>query len=72
MKVYLSHLAASAEVVLTDLLLDAIYFEEDRQRLVELRADILVCRRIMHGEPITEQEAEDYVTFCRESFDYML
>lgn len=72
MKVELSHLAASAEVVLTDLLLDAIGFEEDRKRLSELRADILVCRRIMSGQPITEQEAEDYVTFCRESFDYML
>lgn len=72
MKVDLSYLAASAEVVLTDLLLDAIVFEEDKKRLDELRADILVCRRIMHGEPITEQEAEDYVTFCRESFDYML
>ena len=72
MKVDLSHLAASAEVVLTDLLLDAIVFEQDKKRLDELRADILVCRRIMHGEPITEQEAEDYVTFCRESFDYML
>lgn len=72
MKVDLSYLAASAEVVLTDLLLDAIVFEEDKKRLDELRADILVCRRIMHGEPITEQEAEDYVTFCQESFDYML
>ena len=72
MKVDLSYLAASAEVVLTDLLLEAIVFEEDKKRLDELRADILVCRRIMHGEPITEQEAEDYVTFCRESFDYML
>lgn len=72
MKVDLSYLAASAEVVLTDLLLDAIVFEEDKKRLDELRADILVCRRIMHGEPITEQEAEDYVTFCRESFGYML
>lgn len=72
MIVELSHLAASAEVVLTDLLLDAIAFEEDRKRLSELRADILVCRRIMLDQPITEQEAEDYVTFCRESFDYML